>query len=138
MSRKLGKSNLSKVKYRSGLEERLAKALGDKYLYEPYAIPYIVKRKYTPDFVFEKSKVLIEAKGFFRVGDTQKYTSIRDSIKEDGWELVFVFSDPKKKLRKGSKMTLGQWCDKEGFAYFTEESCSDMMEYIQCLQLTKN
>ncbi len=129
---------MSKVKYRSGLEERLAEALGTKYLYEPYAVPYIVNRKYTPDFVYASSKVLVEAKGFFRVGDTQKYKAIRDSIEASGWELVFLFSDPRKKLRKGSRMTLGQWCDKENFAYFTEATCTSMMEYIECRQLTKN
>ena len=75
------------VKFRSGLEERMSAALGNEWLYEPYRLPYIIHKKYIPDFVHEEAKVLIECKGFFRVGDTQKYTSIRDELSEwrDFW-----------------------------------------------------
>ena len=122
--------------FRSGLEERMCKALGDQWLYEPYRLPYIIKKKYIPDFVHEEAGVLVECKGFFRVGDTQKYTSIRDGMPE--WKLVFVFTNPKKKLRKGSKMTLGEWCDKEGFPYFTEAQAEELKEYVKCRQPLKN
>jgi hypothetical protein len=114
----------------------MCKALGDQWLYEPYRLPYIIKKKYIPDFVHEEAGVLVECKGFFRVGDTQKYTSIRDGMPE--WKLVFVFTNPKKKLRKGSKMTLGEWCDKEGFPYFTEAQAEELKEYVKCRQPLKN
>jgi hypothetical protein len=71
---------------------------------------------------------MIECKGFFRAGDTLKYKSIRDTIDR---ELVFVLSDPNKKIRKGSKLTMGQWCDKEGFAYFTVNQMKELIEYVQ-------
>ena len=104
--------------YRSGLEKRFAElAPRRRYLYEPYDVPYVMHRTYKPDFVDRETGDYIETKGFFRTGDTQKYTSIRDSI--DPIKLIFVLSDPNKKVRKGAKITMGQWCDKEGFEFYT-------------------
>ena len=115
MSLKSKRSRNGKL-YRSGLERKFAElAPRRRYLYEPYDVPYVMHRK--PDFVDKKTGDYIETKGFFRTGDTQKYTSIRDSIKPI--KLIFVLSDPDKKLRKGAKMTMGQWCDKEGFEFYT-------------------
>ena len=117
MSLKSKRSRNGKL-YRSGLERKFAElAPRRRYLYEPYDVPYVMHRKYKPDFVDKKTGDYIETKGFFRTGDTQKYTSIRDSIKPI--KLIFVLSDPDKKLRKGAKMTIGQWCDKEGFEFYT-------------------
>mgnify|MGYP003113216270 FL=1 len=117
MSLKSKRSRNGKL-YRSGLERKFAElAPRRRYLYEPYDVPYVMHRKYKPDFVDKKTGDYIETKGFFRTGDTQKYTSIRDSIKPI--KLIFVLSDPDKKLRKGAKMTMGQWCDKEGFEFYT-------------------
>ena len=117
MSLKSKRSRNGKL-YRSGLERKFAElAPRRRNLYEPYDVPYVMHRKYKPDFVDKKTGDYIETKGFFRTGDTQKYTSIRDSIKPI--KLIFVLSDPDKKLRKGAKMTMGQWCDKEGFEFYT-------------------
>jgi hypothetical protein len=99
MSLKSKRSRKQSV-YRSGLEKRFAQTVPKRrYLYEPYT------------------------KGFFRTGDTQKYTSIRDSIKPT--KLIFVLSDPNKKVRKGSKITMGQWCHKEGFEFYTVDEYVD-------------
>ena len=113
--------------FRSGLESALYDKLNKEFKYEPYRLPYIINKNYLPDFVHEDKQILIEAKGYFRVGDTQKYTSIRDSMPE--WELVFVLSDPYKKVRKGSKMTMGQWCDKEGLKHFTLATTQELIDY---------
>ena len=112
--------------FRSGLEKALAEKLPKEFEYEPAPVPYIMKRKYIPDFVYQN--FYIECKGFFRAGDTMKYKSVRDCI--DG-ELIFVLSDPNKKVRKGSKMTMGQWCDKENMAHFTVKNCDELMKYIK-------
>ena len=118
-------------KYRSGLEERFHKK-APMFEFEPIKVPYVTKRNYIPDFVIankkKRYKVMIECKGFFRVGDTQKYKAIRDCNPKD--ELIFVFTNGHKKLRKGSKMTLGQWCEKEGFKWFTEETIDELLEYL--------
>lgn len=114
--------------YRSGLEQNFAKAVPRKmFEYEPCAMPYVMHRKYTPDFVYKH--YLIECKGYFRVGDTMKYKSIRESMTDN--ELIFVLSDPNKKLRKGAKMTMGQWCDKEGFKHYTLHNIESMLQYIK-------
>ena len=84
----------------------------------------------------EDKKILIEAKGYFRVGDTQKYKAIRDSMPE--WELVFVLSNPLTKVRKGSKMTMSQWCEKEGLAHFTLRTVDKLLEHLKCLAPLKN
>lgn len=112
--------------YRSGLEKEFAENFADcGFEYEPYSISYTMHRNYKPDFVV--GNYLIECKGFFRVGDTLKYKSIRDSIDQ---ELIFILSDPNKKVRKGSKLSMGQWCDKEGFVYFTVKDVKQVRDYI--------
>lgn len=114
-------------KFRSGLEAKFASNNhGMGYEYEPYSIAYVMKRNYKPDFV--KDDILIECKGFFRPGDTLKYKSIRDSLPD--YELVFVLSDPNKKVRKGSKLTMGQWCEKEGMKHFTVYEHEKLNNYI--------
>jgi hypothetical protein len=114
--------------YRSGLEKTFAKeAPRGMFAYEPERIPYVVHRHYCPDFVHNETGIMIECKGFFRAGDTLKYKSIRDTIEA---ELVFVLSDPNKKLRKGAQMTMGQWCDKEGFKFFTVSQMEELIAYV--------
>ena len=118
-------------KYRNKFEKEAAEALKGLCSYEPRKIPYITHRNYTPDFV-GKSKVsnkeiIVEAKGFFRVGDLQKYKAIRDSLKPYQ-ELVFLLYSPKKKVRKGGKMNMHQWCTKEGLRWFTLENIREAFE----------
>tara|TARA_B110000908_G_C9829841_1_gene260890 strand:+ start:139 stop:522 length:384 start_codon:yes stop_codon:yes gene_type:complete len=124
-----------KTKFRSGLESAFNDAVGtEDFLYEPYRIPYIIKKKYVPDFIDKRTGAMIECKGFFRVGDTQKYKAVRDEIDRP---LIFVFTNSSKKLRKGSKMTLGQWCEKEGLAHFTMKSIDELLEHLKCLPSRK-
>ena len=118
-----------KKAFRSGLEKDLAAKLDGQYEFEPYGLHYTTHRKYLPDFVHKAKAVLIECKGFFRVGDTQKYTAIRDSMPE--WELIFVLSNPSKKVRKGGKITMGEWCEKEGFKHYTIETAKELTKYIK-------
>jgi hypothetical protein len=105
-------------KFKSALEHKASLLLGEDWEYEPYDVPYVMERKYKPDFV--KDDVLIEVKGFFRSGDQAKYLAVRDQLEADGAEkeLVFCFSNPEKKVRKGAKMSMGDWCNRHGFRYF--------------------
>tara|TARA_R100001460_G_scaffold7778_2_gene19514 strand:+ start:6039 stop:6470 length:432 start_codon:yes stop_codon:yes gene_type:complete len=113
--------------YRSGLESTFAaKTKGMGFIFEPERMPYTVHRKYVPDFV--KENILIECKGFFRAGDTLKYKSVKESYPDK--ELIFILSDPFKKVRKGSKLNMGQWCFKENFAFFTVKDCDKLKVYI--------
>lgn len=120
----------NKIKYRSGLEERFAEK-APMFDFEPYKVPYTVERKYIPDFVYKTNRgydVLIECKGYFRVGDTQKYKAIKRCLVDD--ELVFVLSDPKKRLRKGAKMNMGEWCEKEGIRWYTLDTVDKLLEDV--------
>ena len=111
--------------YRSKLESLVGGLLGPTWDYEPFKVPYVTHRHYTPDFVFnsgQDKELLVEVKGFFRVGDTAKYKAIRDALAEESMftirELVFFLQNPRAKVRKGQKINMGQWCEKEGFEWF--------------------
>ena len=125
----------SKRAYRSGVEESLGDTLVPAgALYEPYKIPYWMPGNYTPDFVFEHGEyyqILVEAKGWFRPGDTKKYKAIREACMAGGRrELVFILQYPHKKVRKGSKLTMAQWCEKEGLRWFHKDNLSELIEDI--------
>jgi len=117
-----------KSKFRSTFEDDVSKILKD-FDYEPFTVPYIISRSYRPDFVHSASNTLVECKGYFRDGDTKKYTSVRDSLPE-GQELVFVLMSPNKKIRKGAKMTMAQWCDKEGILWYNIETLQELINYV--------
>jgi len=123
MSRKYRKSP-----FRSTFEEDVSKLLKG-FDYEPFTVPYTIQRSYRPDFVSRTSGVLVECKGYFRDGDTKKYTSIRDSLPA-GQELVFVLMQPNKKIRKGAKMTMSEWCDKEGILWYTIETLQELINHV--------
>ena len=120
---------MSSPRYRSKLEGVVALALGSEWAYEPFRVPYVTHRTYCPDFVYQvkgNHQILVEVKGFFRVGDTAKYKAIRDTLAyadlSEGprQELVFFLSNPRTKVRKGSKMNMGEWCTKEDFIWFDD------------------
>ena len=123
MSRRSKKST-----FRSTFEEDVAKILKE-FNYEPFTIPYTISRSYRPDFVDASGLYLIECKGYFRDGDTKKYTSIRDSLPE-GQELIFVLMQPNKRIRKGAKMTMAQWCDKEKILWYNIETLQELISYV--------
>lgn len=112
-------------KYRNNFEKQTGLILGIAYEYESLKLPYVVHRNYIPDFI--KGNTLIECKGFFRVGDTQKYTSIRDCLYPQGYELVFVLHNPLKKVRKRGKINMAQWCEKEKFKWYTLENIKNVL-----------
>jgi Phage endonuclease I. len=114
--------------FRSTFEEDVSKILKE-FDYEPFTVPYTIERSYRPDFVHNASGVLVECKGYFRDGDTKKYTSVRDSLPE-GQTLVFVLMQPNKKIRKGAKMTMSQWCDKENILWYTIETLQELINYV--------
>ena len=117
-----------KSAFRSTFEEDVSKILKD-FDYEPFTVPYVIERSYRPDFVHNASGTLVECKGYFRDGDTKKYTSIRDSLPA-GQQLVFVLMQPNKKIRKGAKMTMSQWCDKEGILWYTLNTLQELIDYV--------
>jgi hypothetical protein len=106
-------------KFKSALEHKSSLLLGEEWKYEPYSIEYVMVKKYTPDFV--KDNIIVEVKGFFRPGDQAKYLAIKNHLEvtKDERELVFAFSNPEKKVRKGAKLTMGGWAERHGIRYFS-------------------
>lgn len=105
-------------KYRSKLEGKVALLLGEDWPYEKETISYTMERKYTMDFVSPDGLVCVEVKGFFRPGDQAKYIAVKEALEAEGRELVFLFSNSSKPVRKGAKLTHGKWCDKIGCRYY--------------------
>ena len=120
---------LQELKFRSPLEKRLHGVLKG-FKYEPCKMAYITERNYIPDFVDEERRILIEAKGFFRQGDDKKYLSIKKCYPK--WRMIFVFSDPKKPVRKGglprkdgTRLSLAEWAEQNGWEWATENTLPD-------------
>tara|TARA_S200002703_G_scaffold95463_2_gene82523 strand:- start:9606 stop:10007 length:402 start_codon:yes stop_codon:yes gene_type:complete len=127
---KKSKSVRPKNKYRSKFEKNFAEAIHNKIRmkFEPEALPYVIPRIYVPDFVYNK-KLYVECKGFFREGDVQKYKAVRDMFIEEGKDFIFLLADPNKKVRKGSKLTMGNWCRKERIPFFTLDTIPELIDY---------
>ena len=112
-------------KFRSGLEERIAKQLEDlgvSFDYETLTIHYTKpeeKGRYTPDFKLPNG-IIIEGKGQFVTSDRKKHKIIRKEF-GDKYDIRFVFSNSKQKIGKKSKTTYADWCERYGFKYADKE-----------------
>lgn len=101
---------------RSGWERTLdtqLKRAKVRYSYESERIPYVINHTYLPDFSLANG-IRIEAKGYFRPGDTAKYKAVK--AQNPDLDLRFVFMDGDKKISR-QKNTHGQWCDRNGFKW---------------------
>ena len=113
--------------YRSGLEERVAELLTNKnvkYSYEPsdrkivYTIPESL-HKYTPDFILDTAsgkEIIVETKGIWDSTDRTKHLLIRQQY--PNLDIRFVFTNPRARIRKGSKTTYADICEGRGRGEF--------------------
>lgn len=116
--------------YRSMLEVDVARqleSLGVDYKYEKLKIKYIVNesRTYTPDLVLPNG-IVVETKGRFTTEDRKKHLLVKEQHPE--YDIRFVFSNSRQKIRKGSKTTYGQWCEKHGFLYADKQIPDDWLK----------
>ena len=117
--------------YRSGLEEDIDKTLQENQIdgeYEQHTINYIIpesKHTYTPDFRLP-SGIFVETKGRFVIEDRKKHLLIKAQHPE--LDIRFVFQNSRGKIRKGSKTTYADWCDKHGFVYADKTIPSDWLK----------
>jgi len=99
-------------KFRSGLEEQVAKlleGLGVTYEYESKRVPYTIQHHYSPDFILP-NHVLLETKGYWDAKDRRKILAVK---KDNPYlDLRMVFQSPYNKINKNSKTTYAKWCDK--------------------------
>ncbi|UZV42297.1 endodeoxyribonuclease I [Pseudomonas phage Ka1] len=102
--------------------------------FKPQPLTYVVKHKYYPDFkasleTGSSTKILlVEVKGYFQeASEAAKYVWVRESLPPDT-ELVFIFEKPDtachwlKKRKDGTKQTMAEWAERNGFRWFTLET----------------
>lgn len=117
MARKISKARASAIKhgYRSGFEHKVSQQLTEakvKFEYENTVINYIkpeTHHTYTIDFTLPNG-ILVETKGRWVLEDRKKHLLIKKQHPE--LDIRFVFMNPKGKIRKGSKTTYADFCDK--------------------------
>jgi hypothetical protein len=116
-------SAAKKYGYRSGLEKTVADQIKKRGLRVKYEDPSsrisftqpAIDRTYTPDFILPNG-IVVETKGRFTLDDRKKHLWIQAQY-GDKVDIRFVFTNSKSKIRKGSKTSYGDWCEKHGFLY---------------------
>ncbi len=104
--------NKKEIKFRSGLEEKIAgllTELGVSFEYESTKIPYTIQHHYHPDFVLP-NHVYLETKGYWDPADRRKVLAVKRDNPE--LDLRMVFQSPFNKISKKSKTTYAMWCEK--------------------------
>ena len=122
MARKISKARANAIKhgYRSGFEHKVADQLTEakiKYQYEKTVINYIkpeTNHTYTIDFTLPNG-LLVETKGRWVLEDRKKHLLIKSQHPE--LDIRMVFQNSKGKIRKGSKTTYADFCDKNGIMW---------------------
>ena len=106
--------------WRSGLEKKMQdklQELGIDDNYESKTFEYIVpetKHKYTPDFPVSPH-IVIETKGLWEVDDRMKMLRLKEQYPEI--EFRMFFQNAQKKIKKGSKTSYADYCDKYGLKW---------------------
>lgn len=99
--------------------------------YHTDGLTYTQVKTYEPDFIYRNGKytTYIEAKGRFRDrAEARKYVDIATGLSKTE-ELVFIFQNsraamPAARVRSdGTRYTMEEWADKQGFRWFTAETC---------------
>ena len=122
------RKNAIKHGYRSGFEHKVADQLTEnkiKFEYETTVIDYIkpqTEHTYTIDFTLPNG-ILVETKGRWVAEDRKKHLLIKKQHPE--LDIRIVFMSGRTKIRKGSKTTYGDWCDKNGIVWAEKQIPED-------------
>jgi hypothetical protein len=114
------RANAIKYGYRSGFEHKISEQLEQQSIdpqYEKTVVKYIVPArdsKYTVDFTLPNG-ILIETKGRWMPDDRKKHLLVKEQHPD--LDIRIVFQSAKSKLRKGSKTTYADYCDKHGIMW---------------------
>ena len=125
------RANAIKHGYRSGFEHKVSDQLKEnkiKFGYETTVIDYIkpeTKHTYTIDFTLPNG-ILVETKGRWVLEDRKKHLLIKSQHPD--LDIRIVFQNPKGKIRKGSKTTYADWCDKHGIIWADKEIPKDWLK----------
>tara|TARA_R110002012_G_scaffold186993_1_gene353851 strand:+ start:397 stop:807 length:411 start_codon:yes stop_codon:yes gene_type:complete len=113
-----------KAGFRSGFEYDICKKLqrdGIKYEYETLKINWTkpeTTHSYTPDVILP-SGIIVEIKGRWDLANRKQMLYIIEQHPD--LDIRMVFQNAKSKLRKGGKMSYGQWCDQKGIKWAEKE-----------------
>lgn len=102
--------------HRSGLEDKVEDALREQGFnpeYEKESFPYVLHRKYRPDFKI--GDVHIEVKGWWPSDQRQKFLSV--VINNPDLKIFVAIQRPHQTLNKKSKTTYAQWATRYGIAW---------------------
>lgn len=113
------KKTKTKIKYRSGAEEKFANYLREKrvfHFYEPHKLSYIIEeeRVYTPDFFVPDRSIYFEVKGFFSPTDRKKMLLVKKSHPDKDIRMIFQQDN---RISKRSETRYSDWCKKNGITY---------------------
>ena len=133
MAKKISKARANAIKhgYRSGFEHTVSKELTEakvKFEYETTVISYIkpeTNHTYTIDFTLPNG-ILVETKGRWVLEDRKKHLLIKKQHPE--LDIRFVFMNPNGKIRKGSKTTYADFCDKNGILWANKTIPSEWLK----------
>ena len=109
-----------KYGYRSGFEHKISEQLERQNInpqYETTVVKYTIPArdsKYTVDFTLPNG-ILVETKGRWMPDDRKKHLLVKEQHPE--LDIRIVFQSAKSKLRKGSKTTYADYCDKHGIQW---------------------
>ena len=96
------------------------------FLYEDERIPYVVERKYIPDFQLPNG-IYVEAKGWFRDEDCRKMRLLKAQYPDK--EFRFLFQNNKTKVQS-KRYTNQQWAEKYNFKYCEGTVPEDWLEEV--------
>lgn len=110
--------------YRSGLEKRTIADVEEHDLesnYEATRLEYIqpeTRHTYTPDFHLSPH-IIIETKGRWTVDDRLKMLYLKEQHPEIDFRMVF--QNANQKIKKGSKTSYADYCDKHGIKWANKQ-----------------
>lgn len=119
--------------FRSGLEKKIIQDLEDVGLtpnYEAKKLEYIIpetKHTYTPDFPVSPH-IVIETKGRWVVEDRMKMLYLIKQYPDI--EFRMLFSNANQKIKKGSKTSYADWCDKHNIKWANKNIPPEWIEDI--------
>ena len=105
------------MKFRSKYEEDVYNNVKENGLtveYEPFTLAYLVKGNYYPDFVLPNG-VIVETKGYFDSRSRAKMIAVKKNNPD--LDIRMLFMNSRTKVRKGSKLTYADWCEKYKFPF---------------------
>lgn len=113
------------MKFRSKFEENIynnALEKGHELAFEALKLPYLMKGNYLPDFILPNG-IIVEAKGYFDSRSRAKMVAVKKH--NPLLDIRMLFMNSKTKIRKGSKTTYADWCNKYGYPFAEGSSVPD-------------